>query len=331
MNKSLLFMALSGILLQVHGAAALSGGVSGSGTLASAIPLPKGIMQIDMGGNFFSGENMGLVQPSDRRPLGSINGAQRIDFMSAISYGFTSYFESSLLVPYYKDTDNLGKDHAGLGDIRASFKYNYPPYPHKEGFKLSFLLQLDIPTASESEGGWTRNSWYLESGPDRNPSRTKNAHGADGVVGITQLLSTANFGAIDGMWPLLVHLNFGAAFSGASSQNAFLLGGGIEATPHPVVTAFFSFQSQITVSGASKNIPLFDYPYQSSFGLQFNIPRSGVAIYGGSHFAINSMPGVLWSPPRDADPATAYNNRAPDFGVFGGLSVNINTKSKKSK
>ena len=325
MNK-ILFFTLFPLALSAFASAALSDGVSGTGTTESAIPLDYKTLVVDGGMAYYPGVDLGLKQDGKKADVGS---SSRFDGIGAISYGILPYLEGSFLYPYYWDVDPSGKETKGLGDIRTSLKLNYPPYPHKKGFDVSLLAQVDWPTATDAAtySGYTRHAWYTES--TKNNDVTRNAFGANGPTLITRMLTTANFGAIDGMFPLLVHLNWGAAFTGSSSQNAFLLGGGIEASPYTALTIFWSFNSEIPISQASKNIPLTDYPLASSVGLQLAFPKSPVSIYGGVHFVINNFEDSLYTPPANASATTPSSGRFPTFGWFGGIQTKFNLAPKE--
>ena len=297
--------------------AALSGGVTGNGTNVSAIPLDYKSLQVDFGGVYSPGGQLGLKKANGK--AAAVDGAERYDASSAINYGLFPFLETGLFFPYYKDLASGGEEFKGLGDVRASLKLNYPPYPHKKGFEVSLLAQLDLPTATTAGevGGYTRHAWYTTTGSDT----ARNAFGAKGPTLSTRMLTTANFGAIEGVVPILLHLNWGAAFAGSSSQNAFLLGGGAEVSPYPAVTLFWSFNSEVSISQAAKRIPIFEYPYASSAGLQFNIPKAHLQIYGGMDFVIHDFKDTLYAPPSEASASQPRFSRFPLRGWFAGLTT----------
>ena len=308
-------------IASVNAASALSGGVSGPGTVESAIPLPYKTLVVDVGTSYYQGDDLGLRNPNGSKPV-STTAADRTDLVGAISYGFLPFLEGSFYYPWYRDYDLNGKPFSGLGDVRFSCKLNYPPYPHKKGFEVSLLAQLDLPTATDAgqNGGYTRHAWYTV--PSASGDRTLNSFGAKGPTLITRMLTTANFGAIDGFVPLMLHLNWGAAFSGSSGQNAFLLGGGAEVTPYPAVTLFWSFNSEVPIGEAAKDIPIFSYPFGSSGGLQLNFPDYHVEVYGGMHFVINDYDN-RYVPPNNAPKTAATNIRFPSLGWLAGISIPI--------
>ncbi|HSQ41051.1 MAG TPA: thrombospondin type 3 repeat-containing protein, partial [Fibrobacteraceae bacterium] len=323
-NKTILF--LLGTALSSYAASALSGGVSGAGTNESAIPLPYKTLQVDAGLNYYPGAYLGFRDNSgDKVDEG---GADRFDEMASIAYGIFPYWEIGLLAPYYRDQSTNGDKFCGLGDIRTSIKLNYPPYPHKAGFDVALLAQVDWPTATSAGkyGGYTRHAWYTVSGSGEDS--TRNVFGSRGPTLITRMLTTANFGAIDGMIPVLLHLNWGAAFTGASSQNAFLLGGGAEITPNPIATLFWSFNSEVSITEASKSIPIFDYPFASSAGLQINFPKAHLEVYGGIHFVINNYKDTLYSAPENASEGLPQYGRFPTWGYFAGFSTTFSFQPK---
>lgn len=327
MNK-ILFLSMFPLALSAFASAALSDGVSGTGTTESAIPLDYKTLVVDGGMSYYPGADLGLKKDGKTVDVGY---SSRFDGIGAISYGLLPFLEGSFLYPYYWDVDPSGKEIKGLGDVRTSLKLNYPPYPHKKGFEVSLLAQVDWPTATDAAiyGGYTRHAWYSES--TKFGDTTRNSFGANGPTLITRMLTTANFGAIDGMFPLLVHLNWGAAFTGASSQNAFILGGGIEASPYTALTIFWSFNSEIPISQASKNIPLLDYPLASSVGLQIAFPKSPISMYGGVHFVINNFADTLYAPPANASVDAASSGRFPTFGWFGGVQTKFNLAPKEKE
>ena len=314
-------LVLFPLVMSSFAASALSGGVDGTGNLQSAVPIAYKTLQVDGGISYYSGDDLGFRDQNGKSLPGS--GAERFDMAGAVTYGVLPYLEAGFLYPYYLDKDQNGKEFKGLGDVRTSFKFNYPPYPHKKGFDVSLLAQMDWPTGTLAGkyGGYTRHSWYTVSGT--NDDSTRNAFGARGPTLITQMLTTANLGAIDGFIPLMLHLNWGAAFTGSSSQNSFLLGGGAEITPYPAVSIFWSFNSEISITQASRSIPIMDYPFASSAGLQLNFPKYGIEAYTGIHFVINDIPDTVYSAPMGAPSGTPVYERFPGFGWFGGLSTKI--------
>ncbi len=319
MNFSKLSLALLATAITVHSAASLSAGVGGAGTSQSAIPLEHKEIVVDAGLSYYPGSNLGLRDSAGREV--ESKGAERFDMAASIQYGLFPFFEVGVLVPYYLDMDLSGKEFRGLGDVRTSFKLNYPPYPHKKGFDISLLAQIDWPTATDAgeQGGYTRHSWYTVSGS--NEDSTRNAFGALGPTFTARMLTTANLGAIEGFLPVLLHMNWGASFTGASSQNSFLIGGGAEVAPYPLLSLFWSFNSEISISQAARNIPIMDYPFASSAGLQFNFPKAHLDVYGGLHWVINDIPDTLYSAPMDAPNGSPDYSRFPTWGWFGGLAL----------
>lgn len=293
-------------------AAALSNGVSGTGTLESAVPLPYKTLQADASFSYYPGAYLGIK--------GGEGGADRFDLAASVNYGLFSFLEIGLYAPYFRDMDTKGNDYKGLGDIRTSLKLNYPPYPHPKGLEISLLAQMDWPTATSAgrSGGFTRHSYYGISSTD-DPPQTRNAFGAYGPTLITRMLMTANLGEVRGFIPLMIHLNWGAAFTGANSQNAFLLGGGAEFKASSIVTLFWSFQSEVPITQADKSIPLFSYPFGSSAGLQLQIPKVHMEVYSGVHFDLNDQKDITYTPGMDAASGTPQYSRYPGLGVFLGV------------
>ncbi|NLB64433.1 MAG: hypothetical protein GX801_10080 [Fibrobacter sp.] len=300
--------------LSLFAASALSGGVNGSGTVQSAFPLGKNVLQVDIGGAYYLGEDLRLDEFS--------KDASRMDIVTAFNYGLFDYFDIGFSVPYYRDYDILDKRHQGVGDLRTSFKMNYPPYPHPAGFEIALLAQFDWPTASSAgkKGGYNRNVWNTTIAGDMQTPQTRNAFGARGPVFVAKMLATANLGAAEDLIPIMLHFNWGAAFSGASSQNAFLIGVGVEITPVPPFTVFWSFESEVPINQASKDIPIFSYPLKSSAGLQFNIDEIGMQVYGGINFDLNPQKDILYTPGIDASSKLPNYQRFPAYGYMIGLS-----------
>jgi hypothetical protein len=301
----------------------LSGGVNGSGTIQSAIPMPQHELRIEFGSNLISGSMLGLKDSNARDTYSDsyMDKASRRDYLVGVGYGILPFLEAGLLMPFYGDNDGLGNSFAGTGDLRTSFKLNYPPYPHPKGFELSLLAQFDWPTSAGEPEGYNRHAWYMHAGSEAQSANApvKSPWGSPYPVALLKMMTTANFGAIEGMIPLLLHLNWGMAFSESDHQNAFLLNGGAEITPHPVFTIFWSFDAEVPLSGASKSIPLFDYPISSAAGLQFQIPDVNLEIAGGALFAINQLPSVNYR--RVFAGVDEYHSRVPDLGFFIGIST----------
>jgi len=303
---------------------ALSRGVSGAGTGQSAFTLPSRQLEVGFGASYYQGSAMGLqTSAGSDYSDNQAEKASRMDWKFGAAYGLLPFLEMGIYLPLYRDTDVSGESFTGIGDLRTSAKFNYPPRDHKEGFKLSLLAQMDFPTAGEQDQGYARNAWYMPAGSEE-ADATKpvdSPWGSPSPVAITKMMTTANFGAIEGMFPLMLHLNWGMAFSETRYQNAFLLGGGLDLTPHEAITLFWSYDVQLPLSGASKSIPLFDYPIASAAGIQFNIPRFYLQISAGAHFVVNEMPNVKY---RSGGPSgTDLADRVPKLGFFGGVSTSF--------
>lgn len=303
--------------ISIFAASALSGGVNGSGTVQSAFPLGYNKLQVDVGGAYYKGEDLRIAAPADE--------ASRMDLLLAVNYGVFQYLDVGITMPYYRDFDVFGDRHQGAGDLRTSFKLNYPPYPHPAGFEVAILAQFDWPTASAAgeKGGYNRSVWNTTIADAMDQPQTRNAFGAYGPVFIAKMLTTANLGAAEDLIPLMLHLNWGAAFSGASSQNAFLIGGGIEVTPVPPFTVFWSFESEVPINQASKDIPIFDYPLKSAAGIQVNVVEVGLEIYAGANFDMNAQNHILYSPGSKASARQPAHQRFPAFGAFAGIAQTI--------
>jgi hypothetical protein len=288
-----------------------------------------------------------------------------MDLSLALAYGITDFLDASIFIPYYQDTDDKSETFSSMGDMRLTFKLNYPPYEHNRAFELAYLLAFDLPTASaQNDGGYARNPWVATQ---RNQSEQQPGiyqrssgwapYGSNSPVTIGKLLMTANFKAVEGMVPLLLHLNFGMAMSESESENAFLLGGGADFWFSEFVGITWAADGKMDVSQATKHIQVMSYPMSHKVGLVVAIPQVYLTANIGAMLAtnwktdqdqdyaectgvsVNAVCGEFTGDVQDggdvdyvqdhgAMPASYKYARLPKFGLYGGLGVGLNFAPK---
>lgn len=392
-NKALITLGVLGVSI-ASANIALSNGAAGTGSIQSAVPLAHKMIEFSTGFDYATGTDIGLTKFShvdesskdfcgyDRVtevdedpflsglkniykdgyvcPLGTINGpidigeASRLDLRASIAYGLTPFLETSLTFPYYQDSQD-GTTYAGLGDIRASFKLNYPPYMHNPAFELSYLLQFDFPTGDvQSDGGYVRQATSVMNAEEVNgepnlldptkdgvtshlsgtssPGKGQSAYTTTSVVTLMRLLMTANFKDVEGMIPARMHLNFGLALSDSYHANMFMAGGGLEFWIVDQLALFYSAETQVNVGHTNKHIPILDYPIFNKVGLELAVPQKNFTIQAGvSRVTNNNERSDYYTNYRQKDKpgANSYSySRYPNFSLFAGLSVGISLQEK---
>lgn len=393
----LTFSLLTGSLLTSVSFAntALSGGVNGTGTIQSAIPMPHKVIDLSFGFDYAAGADLGLRQiyrvesddpndpycgsesrvegnysndfnfgevgqicpagtPLDSRNPVARNNASRISMTAAVGYGITEFLEASLRFPYYQD--NLSGDvFSGMGDVRASFKLNYPPYAHSGIFELAYLLQFDLPTGNSQNAGFTRQATSVTNNEDAEgnkvvtqieqdglgvvdgvaaPGPNQTPHTSNGLVTLMKLLMTLNLKDQQDMVPLRMHLNFGLGLSGPDNANIFMGGGGLEFWFSENVALFYSAETQVNISHSDKHIPIFSYPIYNKLGLEAQIPGSLVAFTVGVGRVTNNKPEADYFVnyrQQDAIGGKEFqHNRYPNLAFFGGINVGISLQERDS-
>ncbi len=328
-NRILIFL---GFLLCVNGSlfasAALGQGAEGTGTIQSAIPLEHKMLRLSIGvehanGNALRVKNLN-AQNKATTDHSSGSSAVRQDGIAAISYGLFPFLETSVLMPYYRD-ELLGQNSSSIGNVKTSFKFNYPPYPHKSGFEVSYLLQLDFPTGGdEYSNGFTRHSWY-------GTSHNKTPYGNTGVVTTLKLLTSANFGAIEGMFPLHAHINWGVVLGAPDASNVLLFDGGIDFTIKKYVSLFWQAGTEVAISHATKKIPYLEYPVVHAVGIELHVPDAHLTFTGGAKLGSNIQDSNYYElyDANNAEMSVGYSY-VPDLTIFGGISVGISFSPKDS-
>ncbi len=286
-RNQILRFALSLLLLplSLFAEGALNGGLKGSGRILSAIPAEPFHLQADFAFSRVSGSDLGLKDVQGNKI--DAGDALMKDYSLALGYGILNYLEAGLFIPFYQDITPENKSSSGLGDLVASLKINYPPYPHKKGYELSYLLRLHLPSGSANADGYTRHVWNLNN----EDNSAQKPFSADGPVLELRLLNSVDLSALGP--DIKMHLNWGLAVSKQSHENAFLIGGGLEYAPIRYVNIFWGFDSEVNVRATRKSIPFTSYPIRSSIGIAGNIPEWFVRLGAGMDFAINPNDSLL--------------------------------------
>jgi hypothetical protein len=301
---------------------AMSNGTSGSGRILSAFPMEDKTLEISAAGSIYTGNAVQLRTITNPDSIIKSPGAVRQDYAFALNLGAFRFLELGLHFPFFVDDNGKGSSTSGTGDLSISAKFNYPPYPHKQGFALSYFLQLSAPTSMGGNGkGFTRHAWGVRplqpiNGQDRYQI---NNFGSTGAVLQARLLTTANFGVIEGMFPLKLHINGGLALSDVNSRNAFLFGTGLELTPVEYITFFTALDAEVMLDNATQSVPLFSHPMRSSFGIQGNVAK--LKLSAGMDFMVNARKDVWYQATSEF-----VNSIYPLYGFFFGISGVIDFK-----
>lgn len=341
---------------------ALTGIAEGSGSNRSAVPLGDKVLKVSFGtmhtwGSFLNTQRLALDEGGTTGTWISRDGFSRTDLGFGIAFGFTSFLETGLYLPYYSDADDRGDSYSGMGDMNLSFKFNYPPYKHSPLFELSYLLSFSLPTANDqTDGGFARNGYVLPSRNEVSPGvytqdNDWTPYGSNSITSTMLLLMTLNMKASQNRVPVLLHGNFGLTVASPGYENIFHLGGGAEFWFGQYVALTWATEGQMDVSAATKHIRLAAYPMAHRVGLIGYIPAAGVSIDAGVQLVTNLKTGrdKQWGEcsvsgdPRcsgaagdvqdngDTDfihnqliPAEQFKySRLPSVGIYAGLSLAI--------
>jgi hypothetical protein len=150
--KPLLLLALVPL---AWSSASLNTGVYGPGSIQSGYPLNHESIETSLSSFNVFGSAMELKSPAGNKTNSSYH-----DINFALSYGILPFLEVGLLTPFHIDIFG-NQSTGGIGDVTTSFKFQYPPYPHKESFSLSYLLQIKWPSGSkQQDGGFARSATH---------------------------------------------------------------------------------------------------------------------------------------------------------------------------
>lgn len=390
-NKALLTFSL--MVSAAMASTSLSGGVYGTGTIQSAVPMPHKVIDLSFGFDYASGADLGLRQiyrvndkdnldipfcGTDQRGLTSTetdtpegarcpantlnnsenpiprNNSSRISLTAGVAYGLTEFLEASIVFPYYQD--NMSGDvYSGLGDVRTSFKLNYPPYAHNPIFELSYLLQFDLPTGNSGQGGYIRQATSSTKGVDANGNTIyteptidgtgvepgipaagagQTPHTGSGLVTLMKLLMTANFKDVPDMVPLRMHFNFGLGLSDSEHVNMFMAGGGLEFWFSDAVALFYSAETQVNVGHSDKYIPVLSYPINNKVGLEATVPGTLLSFNAGiARVTNNKKSSDYFQNFRQVDGREIKEyqyNRYPNTAFFAGINIGISLQERDS-
>lgn len=303
--KRTMIAAINLFLLATPGwsSAALSGGIEGNGANRSAVPLGDKVLKLSFGTQYATGENLNGKRLSDPDAEGNrvwedVNGTlSRVDLGFAVAFGATSFLDLSLYLPYYLDSDERGKDFSGTGDLKLSFKFNYPPYKHNPLFELAYLLAFDLPTGNDQkEGGFVRNPYSTARHNELIPGVYSQEsdwvpYSSQSTVTTMMLLLTMNLKASQNRVPLLLHGNFGLSLSETKLENVFHLGGGAEFWFGQFIALIWSTQGEMDVSHATKHIRIAAFPMAHRIGLMGYVPDAGLGIEAGVQLVTNLKTG----------------------------------------
>jgi hypothetical protein len=311
---------------------ALTGGADGTGSILSANPLPYETLKLSFGLSYYN--DVGLRPVSSDGIVGELeSGPARMDLGFAVAYGLLPFLETGLHIPYYKDTFANSEAGSSIGDVGLSVKFNYPPYEHSKAFEMSYLLQLTLPTSDlNQKNGFLRNPWYqtreldglgnvVVDGEKIVPGDDWSPYGSSDVSIVLRLLNSLNFGEVEGMIPLSLHLGVGLALTDSRHENAFLVNAGVEFWLSPNFALLYSLDAAANVSSHNKHVPLFSFPIAHKVGIAGDIPESGVSLNAGVHLHSNNLDDseVL----ANNLPSAYKYYRTPKLGFFGGISYRV--------
>jgi hypothetical protein len=313
---------------------ALSEGIDGTGSNISAVPMGAKTFKISYGMRYSL--SSGIVSEAYD---GKATPA-RLDHLFSMAAGLGDFIDFGLTLPYYKDKDPFEVNSEGIGDAKASFKLNYPPYKHKKGYELAYVLQVGLPTGSGAQiDGFTRNTWnetkientdgsFKQTAGAFDLDPKSNPYSAESIFLIMRLLNTIDLKGTGKALPLQIHFGAGLAMGASEHPSAFLGHIGFEFWMGEYVALFYQLESESPISALQKHPPLAKYPFLNKGGLNFQVPEIGLDFTLGVEAVLNDKGeefGFHYT--RTNKNGNTYKvRRAPTTQVFAGLSYLWNFK-----
>ena len=247
-------------------------------------------------------------------------GYRRETIIAGVSYGLTRYLDLAVMVPFY--VDNIGERRVtrnipnwgfpvgegdgeytkySLGDLDISLKFQYPPYPHRDFFKMAYYGAVSVPTGADGYGFFPRQNSYIDK---------KHLYGMNnGMYSFytsnnpevdMKMLWTWDFREMSDFFPVLFHINYGLRWATQYRNNhVFNFNSAIEIRPTEWLNIFteFSATPRFTsiqqdpktvyrvidgevVADHSWKSSMLDDPMRISPGLSFLTPV-GITVAGG--------------------------------------------------
>jgi len=198
----------------------------------------------------------------------------------SLAYGLTRYMDMAVMLPVYIDwLDNVrngGGDLvdlynvkggitegviADVGDIEISLKFQYPPYPHRDFFKMAYYGAVTVPMGSKRDGWFPRHNNYLDKRADLDFTYAQNVVpqnlGFVDNIGVhhfytsaspeidMKMLWTWDFREMSDFFPVLFHINYGLRWmTNGVNEHVFYLNSGLEVRPANWLSIFADFSSE---------------------------------------------------------------------------------------
>ncbi len=215
----------------------------------------------------------------------------------ALSYGFTRFLDLGVSIPIHIDWVDAGQFEDGefwpdsdfnsaigvAGDAQVSAKFQYPPYPHRDFFKMAYYGSVTIPTGNTKEGRFPRNNYYEDKRSGNIYDYSHFYTTGKGKVDVDmKMLWTWDFREVADNFPVLFHANYGLKWTtNTNSQHVFSLNTGLEVRPADFLAIFVDFSAE----------PRFGSVEQE----EYTRPTDGVQLKRGMlHDPMRISPGVAF-------------------------------------
>jgi outer membrane protein OmpA-like peptidoglycan-associated protein len=182
----------------------------------------------------------------------------------SVGYGLTDFLDFSVMVPLYFDEgppgvaedpeSPSGETERGYGDVEVSMKFQYPPYPHREFFKMAYHGGFTIPSGLDNRGTYPRHNYYY----DKNTSYffTSGSPEVD-----MKMLWTWDFRELSEEFPVLFHINYGLRWiTEADLDHIFMFNAGLDIRPRDWLKIFVDYNAQPSFSSVERTRVVLERP-----------------------------------------------------------------------
>jgi len=269
-------------------------------------------------------------------------------FNVSLSYGFARFLDFGISLPIYidwistVDFDNgpktaNNKPVGGAGDVEVSMKFQYPPYPHRDFFKMAYYGALALPTGNiRRNARFPRHVYYQ----DKNGTGDQYSYyftSGEGKAEIDmKMLWTWDFREVADNFPVIFHINYGLRWTTqVQNEHIFTLNTGLEIRPADFFALFMDFSSEPrfgtveqekyvrpTDGGILSRGMLHD-PMRLSPGVAFLIP-GGFNLTGGVDINIANSNGVFIEQAKSKDGTSVVLETAVEPKVALAASIGWN-------
>ncbi len=193
-----------------------------------------------------------------------------------LGYGLTRYIDLSFMMPLYwehvEEDTRIDSDFdgsvVGYGDLEASVKFQYPPYPHRNFFEMAYYGALSFPTGEDQDAWLPRHAYY-----DYKDQEGVHAFQTSSEIEIDmKMLWTFDFGVLDRSKDVEAHINYGIRWTQNKLDHLFLLNLGLEYHPIKYLKLFTEFSGETRLANVDRGFDIGEDPLRLSPGFTVTPP-----------------------------------------------------------